>query len=276
MSTRRAREERLKAWRSFRGIAKSARTLAAIQVMTWSGRVRQVARHLAWAQALADHVGLSTSGSRRVGLAIGTDMGLCGRLNTALAEALAQSTVATRPLIIVGLRLADEIEQLTSEVVMQAAASLEAVETRSAEIAASFEAIAPAQELVLAIVLAASTSGDGGPVIEIWEDSSAKDSVSAPEFAAAQAALHWPSVDYGDANESRETIARMYLRARIAHALCVAAASESSARLFTMSRAFDASERSIAHQAMDLRKLSQETTTQEMLEVRRASGRRGV
>ena len=62
--------------------------------------------------------------------------------------------------------------------------------------------------------------------------------------------------------------AALHLRARIAHALCVAAASEASARLFTMSRAYDASDRNIRQRELELRKLEHEAITQDMLEVR--------
>jgi len=50
-------------------------------------------------------------------------------------------------------------------------------------------------------------------------------------------------------------------RSRIVHAACVTAASEAAARLFTMSRAYDASDRSIARQQTQLRKLQQEAIT---------------
>jgi F0F1-type ATP synthase gamma subunit len=64
------------------------------------------------------------------------------------------------------------------------------------------------------------------------------------------------------------------LRARVAHALCIAASTEASARLFTMSRAYEASDRSIHGQELDLRKLQQEAITQDMLEVRAGQRRR--
>ena len=70
------------------------------------------------------------------------------------------------------------------------------------------------------------------------------------------------------------TASRLLIHARLVHGLCAAAAAEASARLQTMSRAFEASERRIGEQERHLRKLQQEATTQEMLEV--LGGRRSA
>ena len=78
MTTIRALEARLRAWKSFRGIAHAARTLAAAQSLRWSARVTAAARHLAWCDALAKDLGPPPPAPRLpvlVGLSIGQGLG---------------------------------------------------------------------------------------------------------------------------------------------------------------------------------------------------------
>lgn len=278
MTAARALAHRLEAWRSFRGIARAARTLAATHVITWASRTRQAARHLAWTQALAERVELEhVQEVSPVGLAIGTDLGLCGRLNTALAEELAASPLAAGgPLILVGMRLSDEVEQVSPgtepQIILPAVSSLEAVESLSQQIATALELLAPAGQLGLSILLGAATTNDGQIRCELWADTWRSKTPDLPELGDARFALRAPILSLASDSDARACVAALRLRARIAHALCVAASTESSARLFTMSRAYEASDRSIRRQELDLRKLQQEAITQDMLEVR--SGQR--
>lgn len=271
MTQRRALEHRLEAWRSFRGIAKAARTLAAAQMMSWKGRVDHVARHLAWTSALAEHVfgsswALARAGSR-VGVVIGTDLGLCGRLNQSIAETVRSSSSWSQPLVVVGARLLDELGERDDVPSLGTPASFEAIEGRAAEVAALLERLGRADTLAVEITLAASTTSDGAAVVETWGEFA----VSLPELARARASVKAQSLRLGDTTQTQRMVAGLHLRARIAHALSVAAVSEAAARLFAMSRAFEASERSIAEQTLALRKLAQEAVTQDMLEVRRGS-----
>lgn len=273
MTTRPALAQRLGAWRSFRGIARAARTLAAAQGLRWSAQTKQAARHLAWAQALAEHLGHAHAGDGAVtvGLAIGTDLGLCGRMNAALAEALYASGLVGGPLIIVGQRLVDETRDVDAQITLAAPSTPEAVESLASRIAAALESTTPASQLDLSILLSASTTSDGQPVLERWCDAG-PEQPSLPELAEIQQALRNPIADLADPEEARRAVAALRLRARIAHALCAAAASEAAARLFTMSRAYEASDLNIRDQELELRKLQQEAITQDMLEVR--SGQR--
>lgn len=269
MTTQRALAKRLGAWRSFRKIARAARTLAAAQSRRWSAQAKQAAHHLAWTQALAEHFGLTRAGDHAVavGLAIGTDLGLCGRMNAALGEVLLASPLVGGPLIIVGQRLIDEVGDAKAEVMLPAPSTSEAVESLSSRIAAALELAAAATEIDLSILVCASTTSDGRPVPQVWRDSGVE-GPELPELSEIRQALRAPIADLGGREHTSLAVAALRLRARIAHALCTAVASEAAARLFTMSRAFDASDRKIRDQELDLRKLQQEAITQDMLEVR--------
>ncbi|TPV96299.1 MAG: hypothetical protein B7733_05535 [Myxococcales bacterium FL481] len=268
MTARRALEDRLEAWKSFRGIARAARTLAAAQVISWKARVEHVTRHLAWTTALLEHeLGPPVAADRRVGVAIGTDLGLCGRMNAVVAEALLASPWANRPVVIVGSRLADELPDREPMPQLNAPASFEAVEVRAAEVAMLLERIVEGQSVDVTIVLAASTTADGAALVETWSESP----VAGPEAERARASLQGPVACLPGGELNVPMVTALHLRARLAHALCVAAVSEANARLFAMTRAFEASDRGIAAQTLALRKLTQESVTQDMLEVRRAA-----
>ncbi|KIG16827.1 Sodium-transporting ATPase subunit G [Enhygromyxa salina] len=268
MTTARALGQRLGAWRSFRDIARATRTLAAVQGQRWSAHANQAALHLAWTRALVEHFGTSTPEHTARGvLVIGTDLGLCGRLNAALAAQLkASPELEGRALIAVGARLLDELRDFEPVISLPAPASLEAIEQLTSRIATALETAADHAEIQLSILLTATTTHDGHPILEIW-----RDAPELPGLAQARRSLAPPIVDLCAPSRAREGVAALHLRARIAHALCVAAASEAAARLFTMSRAHEASDRSIRQQELDLRKLEQEAITQDMLEVRGGS-----
>ncbi|PRP94859.1 F0F1 ATP synthase subunit gamma [Enhygromyxa salina] len=272
MTRHRALAQRLAAWRSFRGIARAARTLAAAQGQRWSAHAEQAARHLAWTRGLIEHFEVSTPEHAARGvLVIGTDLGLCGRLNAALAAQLrASALVDEGALIVVGARLLDELRDVEPVFSLPAPASLEAIEQLSSRIATALETAARTAELQLSILLSATTTNDGYPILEIW-----REGPELSELARVRRSLAPPIVDLSPPELARESVASLHLRARIAHALCVAAASEAAARLFTMSRAYEASDRSIRQQQLDLRKLEQEEITQDMLEVRGGQRPRG-
>lgn len=277
MTTHRALGQRLAAWRSFRGIARAARTLAAAQGLRWSTQAKQAARQLAWTSALIEHFEPRTPESSPVAargvLAIGTDLGLCGRLNAALADTLRGSPLLEdHALIVAGIRLVDELRDVEPVISLPAPASIEAVESLSSRIATTLEAAASATDLDLKILLCASTTNDGHPIPEIWSGRGDQAGPELPERAQIRRSLAPPIVDLCAPERARSSVAALHLRARIAHALCVAAASEAATRLFTMSRAYEASDRSIRQQELALRKLEQEAITQDMLEVR--SGQR--
>ncbi len=271
MTTTRALASRLEAWRSFRDIARAAKTLAAAQSLRWSVHVREAADHLAWAQGLAEHIGVATlPDPLKVRLAIGTDLGLCGRLNTAVAEIVEAEHGEAEPdvLLVVGSRLADELGSARPTVILSAPSSFEAVQDLAREVEGLVTVVAPAMGTDLSIILTASTSNDGAPVVETWGEVGAY----LPSLGTVRLSLRPPIQDLTTPELARPHVAALSLRARIAHAACVAAASESAARLFTMGRAHDAADRSQSRQALHLRKHQQEAITQDMLEVR-AGGR---
>jgi hypothetical protein len=278
-------EHRLKAWRSFRDIAHAARTLAAAQSLRWSGKVTQAARHLALCEHLHRRATRDPAGApakaepprAHAVIAIGTDLGLCGRLNRTVAEALSDRLRADEPTLtlVIGARLAAELRGV-AEVgeALPTPISFAAVEGLASRIIRILDALAPAPALELTLILAGRTLASGTPVIASWSATPTDDPAIAPQLADLEARMRSPMVRLTPPEIATMTAARLLTHARLVHGLCAAAAAEASARLQTMSRAFEASERRIGEQERHLRKLQQEATTQEMLEV--LGGRRSA
>ncbi|MCB9565788.1 MAG: F0F1 ATP synthase subunit gamma [Myxococcales bacterium] len=275
MSSIRHLEGRLRAWRGFHDIAHAARTLAAAQSLRWAGRVTQSAHHLAWCEALqqAWQVPASDAPRAAVVIAIGTDLGLCGRLNRLVAEAL-DDRLRRAPAALtlsVGARLRAEFgERPGLGPAFAAPTSFAAVEGLAGRLERLLRQVTPAPALDLSLILASHTLASGTPVIATWTD--------APRgldgASTIRAGMRADALPLTPSERAERPAAALLLHARLVHALCVAAASEASARLQTMSRALETSERRIAEQERHLRKLHQEATTQEMLEV--LGGRRSA
>ena len=273
MSTIRALEARLRAWKSFRGIASAARTLAAAQSLRWSTRGRDAARHLAWCAALAADLAPSPAGAARVPvlIAVGTDLGLCGRLNRLVADAAQEVLRARAPAlsVAVGQRLHGELRDLPGLVALPAPTSFAAVQALAGRLERLLRALAPPTGLDLLLVLASHTLPSGTPVVVTWSGAPPLE-----DGAHVAPLLARPRAELTPAEHLRAPAAGLLLHARIVHALCVAQASEAAARLQAMSRAVEQSDRRIADQERLVRKVHQEATTQEMLEV--LGGRRSV
>lgn len=265
MTSLRQLEARLHAWRSFREIARAARTLAATQSLRWSTRVRLASEHLARCDALAGSLASPTPGPRAaILLGIGTDLGLCGRLNRLVAAAFTAARDAGRPALtlVVGQRLAAELRADGDVVVLPAPSAFAALQTLVGQLERLLRGVGAAPRLDLTIVLAGDTLASGAPVVEAWTGappSEARDQLAA--LAARPRAWLTPR------EQLVAPAAGLLLHARLVHALCVAQTSEATARLQAMSRAVEQSERRIAEQELRARKLHQEAITQEMLEV---------
>jgi len=271
MSSVRSLEARLRAWRSFRDVAHSARTLAAAQSIRWAAQAQRAAHHLLWTSGFARELLRPPTAPVPVLIAIGSELGLCGRLNRLVAEALATAEQARPPalLIAIGQRLITELRGHPGLVPLAAPSSVAALQAISSRLCRLLTDLAEPTELHLTLILAARTLSSGTPEIEAWQ--------RAPELPGAAAVpAHFvaPRAELTPHHQLRAPTAALHLHARIYHALCVAQANEASARLQTMSRAVDQSDRRIAEQELIVRKLSQESTTQEMLEV--LGGRRSI
>lgn len=265
MTTIRALEARLRAWKSFRGIAHAARTLAAAQSLRWSARVAAAARHLAWCDALAEDLGPPPPAPRLpVLVGLGTDLGLCGRLNRLVADAFVAEHRARAPAlaVVVGQRLHGELHGAHDLLAFPAPTSIAAVQALAGRLERVLRPLGPASALDLTLVVASRTLASGTPVIDTW--------VLPPPLdgdGAIAAALAGPRLGLTPPERLVDPAAGLLVHARLVHALCVAQASEAAARLQTMSRAVEQSERRIGEQEREVRKVHQETTTQEMLEV---------
>ncbi|MEZ4385005.1 MAG: F0F1 ATP synthase subunit gamma [Nannocystaceae bacterium] len=281
MTALRHLEHRLKAWRSFRDIAHAARTLAAAQSLRWSGKVDQAARHL----ALCEHLRRSAAAGDDAGvrpraravIAIGTDLGLCGRLNRTVAEALLERVRADAPALalVVGARLAAELpDDPKLGEALPTPTTFAAVEGLASRLTRLLDGLAPAHALELTLVLAGRALASGAPVIATWTATPTADPQLAAHLAELRSRTRSPLVRLTPPEIAAEAADRLLVHARLVHALCAAASAEAAARLQTMSRAFEASERRIGEQERHLRKLQQEATTQEMLEV--LGGRRSA
>lgn len=274
MTSVRALESPLKAWRSFRDIARATRTLAAAQALQWTERSHHADEHLAWCEAVtADHplMGASEAPRPRVVLLLGSDLGLCGPLNRRVAERSAAEELDGDPTVlrvVVGARLA-ALEPLSDPVRLPTPSSLPAARQLAGEIASLIDRLPDSLALELTIVLAGAVEGDGHPCIELRTSAT-------PDLPLAEDQQRWlarterPLADDPELVREADLLAR---HARLVCALCRAVTSENEARWRSMGRAFESAQRRIAEQERRLRKLRQELITQEMLEARQGARR---
>lgn len=264
-------EQRLEAWSSFRDVAHATRSLAAAQALRWSGHLERASAHLASVQAVEGEV---SSWSDRAGprppracavVALGTDLGLCGRLNQLVAEAVLTTTreqeVST--LIVVGSRLDDVLPQELARVVEPSPSSAVA----AADLTERLETRLARAGLLgrLCVVGSAGVGRSGNPeVVSAWE----------PALAAEPRPRRRKPARFTATPLAREQAAALLAHARLFQALCAAAHAEASVRLARMTRAHESAERRIGEQERELRKVRQESITQEMLEVLSGSAQR--
>jgi ATP synthase len=267
-------ERRLQAWRTFRDVAHATRSLAAAQLMRWTGYLTRATQHLVRAQAihgaLPDRPPAPARGETApagVLLALGTDLGLCGRLNVQVAEAVLASWEELRPelVVIVGSRLQDALPT-SLPVLVEAAPTTPAA---ASELADRVEAEArilgsggwpPA----LCVVAAFDLSADNAPRVTTQHATPDHH----PELTALRGQLaDQPRVLLTPGHTTARESAWILFHARVTHAGVAAVRAEAGARLATMSRAHESAEARITEQQRELRKARQEHITQEMLEV---------
>lgn len=262
MTSVRELEAPLKAWRSFRDIARATRTLSAAQAMHWVEQVERAERHLA---ACERELAVLGSGPRngapiraRMVLAIGTDLGLCGPLNRRVADAcMGLEEAPTVRSVVVGSRLA-ALHPLPSAIELAAPSSFEAIERLAVEIEGAWTHLPEPRELV--IVLAGAIDADALPQVQLRRGH--------PPTPIEGAPKHVPLVSRDSLLEQARALV---LNARLVAALARGILSENEARWRTMSRAYEAANRRIDEQEVVLRKLRQEQITQEMLEARQGA-----
>lgn len=255
MSSLRQLEDRLRAWRSFRGIARATRTLAAAQSLHWNEIASRAEAHLR--RCLEVHGAYPNAqppaDGPRVVLAIGSDLGLCGPFNRSIAAHLpAVLQGAARHVVVgarLGLLLGDEVAALPSP------SSFERVEALATELELLLEDLPPTTAQ-LELVLASGVEPDGRPQVEVLPEP--RGGEHAPRSA----------VELSASDQAEPVVALTTRHARIVAALTRSAASETEARWRTMNRAHDAADRRIGEQERALRKQRQELVTQEMLEAR--------
>lgn len=259
MTSIRRLEQRLAAWGTFRGIARSARTLAAAQVRVWTQQLEHVDAYRRWCVRLCPD-GQEVRGTRGLDargsgvLAIGTDLGLCGHLNAKVAEA-ARELGASGPRIAIGRRLQD---RLPGWALVGAPSAFAAAEEAATQVLAL---LGDAPDLT--IVLANAVEADGSPRVAVQPESVADTVDHGPELAELSARSELVMVGAG-----------LVRHARVVAAITRAVASEAEARWRTMHRAHDAASRRIVEQEREVGKLRKEMLTQEMLEARQG-GRAG-
>jgi len=257
-------EDRQRAWQSFHAIAGATRTLAAAQSLRWSEAARRAETHLARCIALhrAYPDTRSLEGAPRVVvLAVGTDLGLCGPLNRAIAEQLAVVVNEREPalVLVVGARLRMLVDD--DVVYLSAPTSFARIEVLATEIEAL---LGPQSEEHLVLVLASGVDRDGRPQVSTWDEP------HPPQDSGATR----PVAELVDPEQTARASATLMRHARLVAALARAVTSEAEARWRTMNRAHDAAGRRIAEQQRTLDSQRQELVTQEMLEVRQGHGRR--
>ncbi len=272
MTSPRELETRLDAWRGFRDVAHATRSLAAAQVLRWTHHAREAGRHLAWVAAL--HGRARDLDERRAGppvvLALGTDLGLCGRLNQTVADEVRGLVISERPALLIacGVRLVDllgDVDLGVDVIAEPTPSSIEAAAELADRVEAEVVAVSGPFAPRLTIVGIDDASPAGTPIARArnappHEELDEAQSV-ASRLDGRQAMLLTESVRL--ANDATSLL----IHARVAHAVCLAARVEASVRLQTMTRAHEAAEDRITEQERDLRKARQETITQEMLEV---------
>jgi F0F1-type ATP synthase gamma subunit len=260
---------RLKAWTGFRDVAYATRSLAAAQQLRWSAHERRALEHLSWAHTLAQRHPDTRPPGTWVVVGIGTDLGLCGRLNQQLADALTGALASRVPArcVVVGQRLDDALLPGLPRQVEPAPASFEALEALTARLEAEvLTATGRGRSPRLLLVYTSSVSGEGTANVRALEEVSPTSPARSQDLAAQldrqEALLSAPA-------ELAREASGLLLHARLVHALCRASWSEAAARLAVMGRAHEQAQERIAEQELALVKARQEQITQEMLEVTR-------
>ncbi|MCX4244903.1 F0F1 ATP synthase subunit gamma [Paraliomyxa miuraensis] len=259
MTTLRQLEDRLRAWQSFRGIAGATRTLAAAQSMHWVEVARRAQAHLARCLALRD----AYPGSRpstdapRLLVGLGSDLGLCGPFNRAVAERLSvEQSRGFLACAVVGERLRAHMG--AGALVLPAATSFEQAQNLATQLELLLSQ-ASIDQTRLVLVLAAGIDPDGRPQVTAWNE---------PESTIA---MPRPLLELVEPELTATAVASLTRHARLLAALARSAASETEARWRTMNRAHEAADRRIAEQEREIRKQRQELVTQEMLEARQGA-----
>lgn len=269
MSTVRQLEERLGAWRTFRGIAGATRTLAAAQSMHWTEVARRAEAHLARCLALRDAYpgARPLGGAPRLLVGLGSDLGLCGPFNRVVAQRLAiEQAQGALARVVVGERLRPHVD--AGVLALPAATSFEQVEALAAQLELLLPSAGPTSTR-LVLVLAVAVEPDGRPRVEVWDEPEPASNPS-PRRAGSQA---WTATaaELVNPEQTAAMVASLTRHARLAAALARSAASETEARWRTMNRAHEAAERRIDEQERELSKQRQELVTQEMLEARQGA-----
>ncbi|MCA9654273.1 MAG: F0F1 ATP synthase subunit gamma [Myxococcales bacterium] len=255
MSSLQQLEDRLQAWRSFRGIARATRALAAAQSLQWNEAARRAEAHRQRCLAILDaYPGARPSaGAPRIVLGVGSDLGLCGPFNRAIAERLGPARARASRTLVIGARLGQLVGEEASCIPSPTSfARAEALATELELLLAD----APAERTHLVVVLATGVDPDGRPRVELLDETSPSPS---PGLTA---------VELVGPERTEPLVAATARHARLVAALARSAASETEARWRTMNRAHDAADRRIGEQERELRKRRQELVTQEMLEAR--------
>ncbi|MCA8923473.1 MAG: F0F1 ATP synthase subunit gamma [Planctomycetes bacterium] len=264
MSSERALESRLRAWRGFRDIAHATSSLAASMVVRWTTHEARARGHLAQTQRLASAFPPAEPDPHgpSVLVAFGTDLGLCGRLNQSVAERLLEVAQAEPPTlcVVVGHRLADALQDELPCQREGAPSSIEAVLDLADRVEAEVARLGAARPARLGCLRIDAAARE--PLLD-W---------GAPPPAATGA----PPARLWEPSQPAPGVAEDLRRhARLVAAACAALLGEARLRQATMRRAQDTAERRIQEHERSLNRARQERITQEMLEVR-AGGRAGV
>lgn len=247
-------------------MAHAARALASAQVLRWSAHAVQAAQHLAWTAALAERAREPASARPRpsVLLALGTDLGLCGRLNQVVADRTLTEIQTSRPTVIVavGVRLADLLGEFPALITEPAPSSQEAAAQLAQRVETQARALSRDSCARLLVVGALETTSDGMPRVTV--SGAAPES---PELTAVRQTLTPNPARLGEPTLTASEATSLLVHARTAHAVCLAAKTEASVRLASMVRAHESADQRIGEQERALRKARQERITQEMLEV---------
>lgn len=271
MTGHRQLEERLRAWTSFRGVARATRTLAASQALRWGEHVTRAEAHMAWCTELRRAYAPAEAAGNTVDvlIAIGSDHGLCGPLNRLVAEGLA-SALAAKPelVIVIGSRVSGYLD-IGAAVRLPAPSSVPQTREVSTRIEGLIAAEGPLDRARVSIVSPTSVRPDGAVTVTSYDIEGAPAKVDLPPAFSARV-----PVELSSPALAWSRVSALFLHAALVEALCRAARCEAEARWRTMSRAHDAADRRIEEHSLRLRRLRQEGTTQEMLEARQGQGMR--
>ena len=273
----RALQSRHHAWCSFRDIAHATRSLAASRRSRWAGHAQRSGEHLAWVWALAKLLPAPAQPQARpkVLVGIGTDLGLCGRLNQLVAEAFLRRRAELNPALSVAI--GERLGQVLGETELPTKGpALVAYESAPVSPAAVLEL---AERLELSLQKLGLQDAQLDLVAAVSEDAGVPDVRCEPSLPAAlegdvraiEAQLHRERRVLSDLAAGRERVLALLRHARLAHAFCRAQVVESAVRWTVMHRAHEGAQRRIGEQELELRRLRQEEITQEMLDV--VSGR---